>query len=251
MQKTRRSLPYTLLATLLLLASTAAGEQPYHSTTVQKGDFTFTPSAAEWQEGRYDERSCPGKTCACTADIQQIQLTAHDTSAEKINAALQQQSAARCSADTESVITKPQVTFLSPAFISTLTDAYSLPRGANGSCHGEWIASLFDRTTGQELKLKDVVAAQDLPQVYQSVAAEILATQKASDPAASVTTPLTEPLTESQGNLGLFIKSDKLMVQFPGFPFSCADGNAFAGTVPTTLINNPSLRTLLTTGAAP
>lgn len=206
----------------------------YEIRTVQQGKFAF-PSEAS------DERLCPGNICVCEANVQRIVLTARDEAALKINAELAKMAARRCDDSSAAVWVEPEVTYISDRFFSVRNAVYNPGMGAMSACQTTIEAALFDRLTGEELRLQDVVQAKNLSEAYKVIANDILAQERRREPDAVNDERRVLRFAENGGNPGLFIQSRKLMAQFPGYPFSCAQGSAYAGRLPNYLVHDEGL----------
>lgn len=237
-----------LMASAAIVAVNAPihAEAPYQITSVQKGKFTFNPSAKDFADGSVFEDDCPGKVCTCTADIEKVKFIGTDPVTVKINQSLEKSVAPVCDVTTAQTENKPRVTYVSDQLASVVTDKLVMGLGAGGGCHGSTQAVTYDRSNGAALLLKDVVAPKDLPQVLKSIAKEITDNQRKISPELfTEQVEINNKVMETKGNLGLFVQAGKIMVQVDQFLFSCADGHSFPATLPPQYIRNDKLRAVV------
>lgn len=245
------------VAAVALLAATAAGvvmtrqssaDDSYSVSKVQTGAVSFKLTTQDVAAGLAYEDECPGKVCSCDADIDKVQLNGRDAASQRINQSLSEHVAPFCAVSLQSSTGHSRVTFINGDFVSVVSDQLALPRSGGGSCHGKTIAGTYDRQTGVELQLKDVVSPTDLPAVASVLAKSIITEQMKKDPEPfSSEADIAKGLTEKNGKLGLFVENGKLMVQVDQFLFSCADGHSFPAQLPAKFVTNDKLRNLLST----
>ncbi|MBP7253202.1 MAG: hypothetical protein KBA75_06945 [Alphaproteobacteria bacterium] len=243
------------VAAVALLAATASGivltrqssaDNSFSVSKVQTGAVSFKLSTKDVASGLAFEDECPGKVCTCDADVDKVQLNSNDAASLRINQSLASHAAPFCAVSLQGSTSASRVTFINNDFVSVVSDQLALQRGAGGSCHGKTVAETYDRQSGAELQLKDVVKPADLPAVASILAKSIITEQMRKDPEPFISeAELAKGLTEKNGKLGLFIDNGKLMVQVDQFLFSCADGHSFPAQLPTQFVTNDRLRNLL------
>lgn len=243
------------IAAAALLAATAGGivltrqsaaDNSFDISKAQTGEIAFKLTAKDLASGMAYEDECPGKTCYCDADVDKVQLTANDAATKKINQSLAAQAAPFCAVSLQSSASTSRVTFINGDFVSVVSDQLAMPRGGGGSCHGKTVAGTYDRQSGAELQLKDVVKPADMPAVANLLAQSIITAQMRRDPEPLTSeAEIAKGLAQKNGKLGLFIDNGRLMVQVDQFLFSCADGHSFPAQLPTKFVTNEKLRNLL------
>ncbi len=242
-----------LITTSMMTAcKSSQADDSYQITSVQKGNFSVAASQQDIDSGKVFEDECPGRVCACQADIDRVQLTGTDSISSKINLALDKIVPPKCNATLQATGSTSQVTFVSPQLVSVVSDQLVLGQGANGGCNGQTVALTFDRTNGAELKLKDVVDGKDLPAIAKLLAKEITDNQRKQSP--ELFTPETEvasKIAAKNGDLGLFLQAGKVMVQVDNFLYSCAEGHSFPAALPVQYIRNDRLRAAVGSGTNP
>jgi hypothetical protein len=188
-------------------------------------------------------RSSP--TVSCEANISRIAFNGNSSVIRAINQNLAKDMPPLCSPNLSIVEKKIEPPFISPNFINVIVYAESRLHGAGGSCHGGHTARLFDRETGRELQLRDVVSPQSLPEIYQRMAAAALNIRQAQGQRVS-TRPdtvrtLAQNLARHKGELGLVIRNHRLEVLFNDYLASCADGNRNLVRLPLSYVTNRKL----------
>lgn len=230
----------------IVLTRQSSADDSFSVTKAQTGAVTFKMTTQDVAAGLAYEDECPGKVCTCDADIDKVQLKSNDAASQRINQSLAAHAAPFCAVSLQSSTSAARVTFINNDFVSVVSDQLALPRGAGGSCHGKTVAEAYDRQSGVELQLKDVVKLADMPVIASILAKSIFAEQMRKDPEPFTSeAEIAKGLTEKNGKLGVFIDNGKLMVQVDQFLFSCADGHSFPAQLPTRFVTNDKLRNLL------
>jgi hypothetical protein len=215
--------------------SVAAEQASYRRVSVQKGTFHFPRPPKEITKWS-------GPTITCDADIQKLIFVGSEPGITRINKLLASEVPEKCNPKIQLSRSSYEVPYTSRGFIGVTGHVNVEGQGAGGSCHGTYLAHLFDRTTGQELRLRDVVASNILPAVYQHLAEQAVQDRiRAGQSPQSRVSRVVERLNNSQGELGLIIKNRILYVLFNDFISSCADGNRNVVSLPLTLIQNKKL----------
>ncbi len=244
-----RKFPSTLVASAAALAAAAilvtsgcnADQEPsYQITTVQRGSFSFTPSPQDLASGAIAPEQCE-------ADVRRVKLLGGQPGDARINAALDGALPPACDAFNNKLVSIPKVTYASDLAVSILTEQLQLARGAGGGCHGSTIGQTFDRRTGNEIQLRDVVAPENLPSVLKLAAEEIAHRQNLHSPGSALAVDVEERLVRTQGRLGLVVDAAQggrpaVNVQIGEFMFSCADGSNFSAAIPAKFITHPALK---------
>ncbi len=227
------------LTSLLSGPGHSANQTPYRRVLIQKGSFHFPRPKKEVTKWS-------GPTIRCDSDIQSIEFLGSTPAIARINRTLASQVPEKCNPKLGMSKSTFEVPYISKAFVGVTGHILVMPQGAGGSCHGAYHAQLFDRTTGKELLLKDVVARDVLPSLYPQMAEQAMQQRiRAGQSSLSRPQRIVEQLRESGGNLGLLISNKRLFVLFNSFISSCADGNRNVVAIPPALIQNKTLMTEL------
>lgn len=237
-------------AAVLVTTGCNADQKPaYEISTVQRGNFSFTPTSEDISSGSIVPGQCKDNVCSCEADVQRVKLLGNQPGDVRINTVLDGRLPATCDVYNEKIVSRPKVTYASDAVVSILTEQLVLGRGAGGGCHGSTIGQIFDRRTGNEIQLRDAVAPENLSTVLRLTAVEIATRQNQRSPGSVHSADVEEDLIRTQGRLGLIVDPHQggkaaVRVQIGEFLFSCADGSSLSAAVPSKFITHPALQNI-------
>jgi hypothetical protein len=150
---------FVLAASLTTSDSALAQSSPsidpdaYRVQTIQRGTFEFDDTQ-------------------CRADIQILKLNGKEQTTKKINQFLRAM-AQLCDKNANITKNKAKATYLSQNYFSGLYQGFLLPKGAGGSCHDYSEGLLLDRQTGKRLMLTNIVSAEQLPKLFETMATAI------------------------------------------------------------------------------